>query len=106
MERKEQWQWAAWIIVPCLAAGIFWYFSPMQRAARMCDEAVQSELKAPSTYRRISIDSDTLGDPPSLRLTYEAANSFGVPIRSDGYCILSKDLQSATMSRGLGDFIQ
>lgn len=48
----------------------------------LCDEAIKAQLKAPSTYERISAS----GPRGSYRIEYDAANSFGVPLRGQGYC--------------------
>jgi hypothetical protein len=46
-----------------------------------CEEAIKATLKAPATYERISA---TRG--PDYFITYDAQNSFGVPLRSSGSC--------------------
>lgn len=64
-----------------------------------CDEGAKSYLKAPSTYRRVSPVPSleplkvarSEGKLDVVEVTYDASNSFGVPIRSSGTCMVSKD---------------
>lgn len=51
-----------------------------------CDAAIQGTLKAPSSYKRVSTEGDTNMGYGSLRITYDAVNSFNAPIRSAGTC--------------------
>lgn len=59
-----------------------------RRALHACDGAIQSQLKAPSTYHRISNGSIDAADngPIRIKITYDADNAFGTPIRGQGYC--------------------
>lgn len=64
-----------------------------------CDEGAKKYLKAPSTYNRVSpvpsfeplkvLRSE--GEMNAVEVSYDASNSFGVPIRSTGICMVSKD---------------
>lgn len=49
-----------------------------------CDEAIQRTLKAPSTYDRIEAERSGGG----YRIEYDAENSYGVPLRGQGYCLV------------------
>ena len=49
---------------------------------KACDEAIQATLKAPSTYKRIAAK----GSGIVFAISYDAENSFGVPLRSEGNC--------------------
>ncbi len=57
-----------------------------------CEDAIKEHLKAPATYERI----DYTDYRQSLRITYEAQNSFGVPLRSSGYCRIDEVTGTAT----------
>lgn len=59
---------------------------------RRCDAAIQAQLKAPSTYKRIS---PTWWDANYVsKIEYDAENSFGVPLRAHGICITGKSSAS------------
>lgn len=85
-----------------LIAGSAYWFTPSNRAARLCDAAIKDHLKAPSTYRRISAATHLQPLPPTAEITFEADNDFGVPIRHEAYCRLSDDIQSAEAYLGTG----
>lgn len=55
-----------------------------------CEDRLISSLKAPSTYRRIKASSFVIEDvkPPyqSVGIDYDAANSYGVPLRETRIC--------------------
>lgn len=55
-----------------------------------CEQSLLSELKAPSTYKRIEANQVTIRnhEPPyhSVRISYDAANAYGTPIRDDRIC--------------------
>lgn len=82
------------LFVPLAGFALF-YFSPIQQRLRLCDEAIMADLKAPSTYERVSGSVD-YGQQTMFSITYDAENSFGVPIRSDAKCSVSTDGNSAT----------
>lgn len=79
-----------------------WWYGNYKVLAQ-CDEGAKQYLKAPATYRRIapvaSLDAlpraSTRGDTFTVEITYDAQNSFGVPIRSTGTCRVSNDLSWA-----------
>ncbi len=93
-------QFYAWIIGMLLVTAVFlaiFAAYPRYRALAICDEAVQAELKAPATYVRVKPsywDADV--GAGSIPMTYDAQNSFGVPVRGSGRCSLSYDRNSAT----------
>jgi len=53
---------------------------------RRCDEAIQSKLKAPATFHRINYSGTMVDGRGLYEITYDAENSFGVPLRSHGWC--------------------
>ena len=57
------------------------------RVPATCHEAIQDTLKAPSTYKLIS--SKRAGN--MYQIEYDAENSFGVPLRGQGYCMVEGD---------------
>ena len=61
---------------------------------KRCEQMLQSELRAPSTYKRISAIEESTG----IWLTYEAQNSLGVTLRSTASCSPDGDLQMASLS--------
>lgn len=48
----------------------------------LCDKAIQADLRSPSTYKRVSVD----GSAGVYKISYDAANAYGTPIRSKGQC--------------------
>ncbi|WP_432769767.1 MAG: hypothetical protein HEQ22_03205 [Sphingopyxis sp.] len=73
--------------------GIFYLAgAPLRNDMALCDAAIMATLKAPATYRRVP-SSETKGS--LYRLEYDAENSFGVPLRGQGYCSISEDGTSA-----------
>lgn len=101
-------QFYAWImgmlLVTAALLALFVAY-PRYRALAICDEAIQAELKAPATYVRVkpSFWEADVG-VGSIPMSYDAQNSFGVPVRSSGRCLLSYDRSSATWwdNRALG----
>tara|TARA_B100000678_G_scaffold273455_1_gene263804 strand:+ start:1297 stop:1611 length:315 start_codon:yes stop_codon:yes gene_type:complete len=81
--RRRTW---AVIVVGCVAIGCFPFVMDSLRLTK-CDDAIRATLEAPSTYRRISYYGD---GPERYRVTYEASNSFGVPIENSGECNLDE----------------
>ncbi len=72
-------------IVGIVGSTVLLPYMPWRRATDpilQCDLAIQATLKAPSTYERIVVS----GGAPTFYVTYEAQNSFGVPLRSSGVC--------------------
>lgn len=56
-----------------------------------CDEAVKAQLKAPSTYKRLSADGFASDAKTAMwTITYDANNAFNVPLRGKGQCLISK----------------
>jgi hypothetical protein len=93
------------ILVP-LAILLFW--PDLSRRAMVntdnlekCETVIQARLKAPSTYKRISED---MCEGPTCLIEYDAMNSFGVPLRSKGYCSIDQRTGAADwMEFGTGD---
>ncbi len=94
MERREALQWGAWVLIPAMIAALAWYFTGTQRSLRLCDDAIQAQLKAPSTYSRVS--HNDFGGSTMIKIIYDAENSFGVPLRSEGYCNLDDERTAAS----------
>tara|TARA_B100001179_G_C18552126_1_gene386522 strand:- start:171 stop:485 length:315 start_codon:yes stop_codon:yes gene_type:complete len=78
------------IVVGCIAIGSFPYVMDSLRLTE-CDDAIRATLKAPSTYQRVYYYREA---PDRYRITYEASNSFGVPIEKTGQCNLDKRFQT------------
>lgn len=55
---------------------------------RECEELIKDRLKAPSTYKRISAFSGKggVGAGRMVQIEYDAANSFGTPLRQTDFC--------------------
>lgn len=76
--------------------GIFYAAGqPLRNDLRLCDEAIMKTLKAPTTYKRVPT-SETKGS--IYRLQYDAENSFGVPLRGEGYCSVAEGADRADWS--------
>lgn len=54
---------------------------PRDVGLEACEREIQSTLRAPSTYRRVSATSG-----PNYHISYDAENAFGVPMRGSGFC--------------------
>jgi hypothetical protein len=77
--------------------GTFWAAGAREREGwRLCDEAIQTTLKAPSTYRRIDGPDTFVTGTELYRITYDAQNSFGVALRSQGFCRVNEDRTAAS----------
>lgn len=64
---------------------------------RACDSAIKAELKAPATYNRVSpLFLEVLSGQSVDMIEYDAANSFGTPIRGKGYCVANEANDGAT----------
>lgn len=73
------------IIVSAILIGPFVYFNAEYLNDKsMCDIAIKSTLKAPSTYKSISYKNIA----GYYDVEYDAENSFGVPIRGRGLCTI------------------
>lgn len=48
-----------------------------------CEKAIQSKLKAPSSYKRIKADG---ADDLAWTIEYDAVNAFNAPLRGKGRC--------------------
>ena len=57
-------------------------FDPWDGNHREFERAVKDQLKAPSTFKHVETRFSTGDFPRLLTMTYEAENSFGVPLRS------------------------
>lgn len=51
-----------------------------------CERVIQDGLAAPSTYQRVSVDGEAATGLGSVKITYDAQNAMGVPIRAAGTC--------------------
>lgn len=51
-----------------------------------CEEATKALLKAPSTYKRVDASRLSQQNGVRLFLRYDAANSFGTPLRGTAVC--------------------
>lgn len=71
-----------------LAAATLTSCSPQGAAIEACEAYVQERLKAPSTYKQISADAfiEVDGDQGWVTVEYDAANSFGTPMREKQIC--------------------
>lgn len=56
-----------------------------------CDDAIKATLKAPSTYKRVDYSLFSEGYPVNYTISYDAQNSYGVPLRDSGRCTLHQD---------------
>lgn len=84
---KSLWFYLAGTAFALVSAGYaIHYFSPEQASLRACEVEIKSQLKAPATYKRVEAQAFT----SMVSVTYDAANSFGVPIRSSGFCSVDK----------------
>lgn len=68
-----------------IVAGAIYYW-PENVVLRRCDNAIMAQLKAPATYNRISSTGTMVDGRGLYEITYDAENSFGVPLRSHGWC--------------------
>lgn len=57
-----------------------WYFN--ERAIQLCEERIKAEIRSPSSYQRIKVDGSGVFD-----IEFDAANSFGTPIRGSASCV-------------------
>lgn len=71
------------------------YLSPLAFDLRKCDDAIRERLKAPATYKRIDA-SGTHSTSGTYSLTYEAENSFGVPLQGKGLCFIDRTGQQVS----------
>lgn len=55
---------------------------------RLCDAEIQRGLKAPATYKRVDVFGGSKEKPEYL-ISYDAENSFGVPLRAWATCHVS-----------------
>lgn len=85
------WRWG--ILAALLALGACGRPADLSK----CDDAIKDTLKAPATYKRIDFTGAYQKESPSYYITYDAENSFGVPLRSSITCYLSTDRTSVTI---------
>ena len=78
------------IIIGCVAIGSFPFVMDSFRL-KECDDSIRATLMAPSTYHRLNYYGD---GPDRFRITYEASNSFGVPIAKTGQCNLDERFET------------
>lgn len=59
------------------------------KTVESCGDAIKRTLKAPATYKLVSAKG--IGPKPYsyLEIEYDADNSFGVPLRAKGNCLIS-----------------
>jgi hypothetical protein len=71
-------------------AGLLFLSGCEQATISSCEALIKSELKAPSTYKRIEVMSAEIKEhkPPyySVVIYYDAANSYGTPLRLMRQC--------------------
>lgn len=84
---------AAPVVLGAALVAMF-YFSSEERAYRACEDLLKADLKAPSTYAMVDYTSYAYDNTASVTITYDAENSFGVPIRGTYHCSLDGDLQA------------
>lgn len=74
-------------IMVAIFGGIFWAAGAREREGwRLCDEAIKATLKAPATYKSAEGPDTYVTQTELYRIAYDAENSFGVPLRSRGFC--------------------
>jgi hypothetical protein len=81
-----------------LAIGALIWFgeAPERKGFQLCDEAIKSTLKAPSTYRRVEGKGTYhVSGSAYYSIEYDAQNSFGVPLRGHGSCQVNVDQTAA-----------
>jgi hypothetical protein len=61
--------------------------TPTKAAIRRCEMRIQEELVAPSTYRRINLETVGEGDNAIITIDFDAQNRMGVPLRHHASCI-------------------
>lgn len=57
--------------------------------ASRCDDEIKSGLVAPSTYKRISAETEKVYGGQIVTIEYDAENALGVPIRDRHQCTFS-----------------
>lgn len=77
-------------VLPLVAAAILTTScgSPQHAAIKACEAFVTERLKAPSTYKQVASDAfiEVSGKQGWVTVEYDAANSFGVPLRDKQIC--------------------
>lgn len=79
-------------LVACLGlalSGCDALISNEEAAIRVCEGYIIGKLKAPATYKRVEVTVGMLDKAQSNRdvfISYDAANSFGTPLRSLEHC--------------------
>ena len=68
-----------------LVAAVFVWLFTLEPGLGACEDAIKETLKAPATYQRVEVE----GSSGDYTITYDAENSFGVPLRGTGSCIVS-----------------
>ncbi len=63
--------------------GLIWLLT-FKPGLSACEDAIKATLKAPATYQRVKVD----GPSGDYSITYYAENSFGVPLRGTGQCLI------------------
>lgn len=58
---------------------------------KQCEDHIFKKLRSPSTYKRINIEGTDVPYPNPdrhhLRITYDAANAYGTPVREEQVCV-------------------
>ncbi|HKT85611.1 MAG TPA: hypothetical protein VJQ77_05945 [Novosphingobium sp.] len=72
-----------------------WYWANRPPAA--CRMAIEAKLKAPSTYKTVSVD----GSGAFYDIEYDAENAFGVPMRGKGFCTVNDDGTATWVELGM-----
>lgn len=93
--------WIGGLTFAAMAIGAFSYRHIMDRPLstdlRSCEETIRATLKAPSTFKLIEAPDYYIDGPSrSYFITYEAQNSFGVPLQSKGMCTINGQGSSAS----------
>lgn len=53
-----------------------------------CEDAIKAKLKAPATYKRVA--ATDCKQPGRCEIDFDAANSYGTPLRDRADCFLTK----------------
>jgi len=71
------------LVLFLLIAGCAEYTPPEVRA---CEDYLMAKLKAPATYKRVGFSSAATDGIQHVSIEYDAANSYGVPLRETQLC--------------------
>lgn len=90
---RDAWPiFAFFAVVAVLCGGVYWMSrAPEREGWRICEDAIMKTLKAPATYKRVEGPETYAVSDDMFRITYDAQNGFGVPLRSTGSCMIMED---------------